>query len=55
MTKSSMGRGVFKYLTDDLLGETNLPAEWEGFTPYDKTGALSTQPNKPFRQTDRQQ
>ena len=36
MTNSGLGKGVFQYLADDLLGRTGLPTAWEGFTPYDR-------------------
>jgi hypothetical protein len=45
LTNSGVGKSVFEYLIDDLLGETNLPTEWESFTPYDKTADPSTPPN----------
>ena len=45
LTNSSVGRGVFKYLIDDLLGETGLPVEWEGFTPYDQATDRPSPPN----------
>ena len=45
LTNSSVGRGVFKYLTDDLLGETGLPVGWEGFTPHDRATDWATPPN----------
>ena len=34
MTNSSNGEGIFKPLIDALLGDTNFPFEWEGYTPY---------------------
>jgi len=36
LSNSSNGEGIFLYLVDSLIGETNLPWEWEGFVPYDK-------------------
>ena len=34
MTNSSNGEGIFKPLVDALLGQTDFPFEWEGYTPY---------------------
>jgi CubicO group peptidase (beta-lactamase class C family) len=45
LTNSSVGRGVFKYMIDSLLGDIGLPAEWEGFTPYDQAADPSSPPN----------
>ena len=36
LANSSNGEGIFLYLVDALIGETNLPWEWEGFVPYDR-------------------
>ncbi len=36
LSNSSNGEGIFLYLVDSLIGETNLPWEWEGFVPYDR-------------------
>jgi CubicO group peptidase (beta-lactamase class C family) len=34
LTNSSNGEGIFKPLMDALLGPTDFPFEWEGYTPY---------------------
>jgi CubicO group peptidase (beta-lactamase class C family) len=34
MTNSSNGEGIFKPLLDALLGPTDFPFAWEGYTPY---------------------
>ena len=34
MTNSSNGEGVFRPLVDALLGQTDFPFEWEGYTAY---------------------
>jgi hypothetical protein len=36
LSNSSNGEGIFLYLVDALIGETNLPWEWEGYVPYDR-------------------
>jgi CubicO group peptidase (beta-lactamase class C family) len=36
LTNSGAGSGMFKQLADDLLGDTGLPWEWEGYTPYNQ-------------------
>lgn len=36
LSNSSNGEGIFLYLVNELIGETQLPWEWEGFLPYDK-------------------
>ena len=36
LSNSSNGESIFLYLADDLLGETGLPWEWEGYVPYDR-------------------
>lgn len=35
LSNSSNGESMFLYLVDQLLGETGLPWEWEGYRPYD--------------------
>jgi CubicO group peptidase (beta-lactamase class C family) len=40
MTNSSNGEGIFKPLTEALLGETGFPFDWGGYTPYDKLPPL---------------
>jgi CubicO group peptidase (beta-lactamase class C family) len=42
MTNSSNGEGIFKPLVDALLGNTEFPFDWEGYTPYDKLPPPST-------------
>jgi CubicO group peptidase (beta-lactamase class C family) len=34
MTNSSNGEGIFKPLIDAVVGPTQFPFEWEGYTPY---------------------
>jgi CubicO group peptidase (beta-lactamase class C family) len=34
LTNSSNGEGIFKPLVDGLLGATDFPFDWEGYTPY---------------------
>ena len=34
MTNSSNGEGIFKPLTDSVLGATSFPFDWDGYTPY---------------------
>ena len=36
MANSSNGEGIFKYLADELLGETCLPWFWNGYVPFDR-------------------
>lgn len=36
LSNSSNGEGIFLYLADALIGETDLPWEWEGYVPYDR-------------------
>lgn len=36
MTNSSNGEGIYKELIERLAGDTWNPADWEGFTPYNK-------------------
>ena len=36
MANSSNGESIFLYLANALMGDTNLPWEWEGYVPYDK-------------------
>jgi CubicO group peptidase (beta-lactamase class C family) len=40
MTNSSNGEGIFKPLAEALLGETDFPFDWDGYTPYDKLPPL---------------
>jgi CubicO group peptidase (beta-lactamase class C family) len=40
MTNSSNGEGIFKPLAEALLGETDFPFDWDGYTPYDKRPPL---------------
>jgi CubicO group peptidase (beta-lactamase class C family) len=40
LSNSSNGEGMFKPLIEGLLGETDFPFEWEGYTPYDKLPPL---------------
>ncbi|MFZ0320863.1 MAG: serine hydrolase domain-containing protein [Candidatus Sulfotelmatobacter sp.] len=40
MTNSSNGEGIFKALAEALLGETDFPFDWDGYTPYDKRPPL---------------
>ena len=40
MTNSSNGEGIFKPLVEALLGNTEFPFDWEGYTPYDKLPPL---------------
>jgi len=40
MTNSSNGEGIFKPLVEALLGETDFPFDWEGYTSYDKLPPL---------------
>lgn len=35
LSNSSNGESIFLYLANELLGETGLPWEWEGYVPYD--------------------
>lgn len=35
LSNSSNGESIFLYLANELLGETGLPWEWEGYIPYD--------------------
>ena len=35
LSNSSNGESIFLYLVDELIGETGLPWEWEGYVPYD--------------------
>ncbi|MFK8016035.1 MAG: hypothetical protein AB8G17_11420 [Gammaproteobacteria bacterium] len=35
MSNSVRAEGIFKELVDTLLGDTQLPWRWEGYTPYD--------------------
>lgn len=39
MSNSVRAEGIFKALVDALMGETNLPWQWEGYTPYDAAPA----------------
>jgi CubicO group peptidase (beta-lactamase class C family) len=41
MTNSSNGEGVFKPLIDSVMGATQFPFEWEGYTPWDKLPPLA--------------
>ena len=36
LSNSSNGESIFLYLANELLGETGLPWEWEGYVPYDR-------------------
>ncbi len=36
LSNSVRAEGIFKYLVDDLMGDTHLPWAWEGYTPYDQ-------------------
>ncbi len=36
LSNSSNGESIFLYLANELLGETGLPWEWEGYIPYDR-------------------
>ena len=40
MTNSSNGEGIFKPLTEALLGKTGFPYDWNSYTPYDKLPPL---------------
>jgi CubicO group peptidase (beta-lactamase class C family) len=40
MTNSSNGEGIFKPLVEALLGKTEFPFDWDGYTPYDKLPPL---------------
>jgi CubicO group peptidase (beta-lactamase class C family) len=40
MTNSSNGEGIFKPLAEALLGESDFPFDWDGYTPYDKLPPL---------------
>ncbi len=35
LSNSSNGESMFLYLVNELIGETGLPWEWEGYRPYD--------------------
>jgi len=36
MTNSANGEGIFKYLLEELIGDTYTPWKWERYIPYDK-------------------
>jgi CubicO group peptidase (beta-lactamase class C family) len=36
ISNSVRAEGIYLYLTDALLGPTNLPWSWESYTPYDR-------------------
>ena len=38
MSNSVRAEGIFLPLVDELMGRTNLPWAWEGYTPYDYLG-----------------
>ena len=40
-TNSANGEGIVKPLVEALLGETDIPFEWDGYTPYDKLPPLA--------------
>jgi hypothetical protein len=40
MKNSSNGEGIFKPLAEALLGETDFPCDWDGYTPYDRLPPL---------------
>lgn len=41
LSNSDHAEGIYKYLVEDLLGPTNLPWRWEGYTPYDQPPAAA--------------
>jgi CubicO group peptidase (beta-lactamase class C family) len=36
MSNSSNAEGIFKYLLEIVLGQTDVPFRWESYTPYDQ-------------------
>ncbi|MES1202083.1 MAG: serine hydrolase domain-containing protein [Pseudomonadota bacterium] len=36
LSNSVRAEGLFKYLVDDLMGDTHLPWAWQSYTPYDQ-------------------
>ncbi|HEY3812670.1 MAG TPA: serine hydrolase domain-containing protein [Caulobacteraceae bacterium] len=37
MSNTVRAEGIYKYLADEILGDTHLPWQWEAYRPYDLT------------------